>query len=97
MFATIWMCTQEWSLICSRTTAFTFETCHQALSCVSALTRSSTRRSLRLPRAGRRICICSTASAGVSRASATASADRDLDDAPRARGSRRHRRELRSS
>ena len=40
MLATIWMCTQEWSLISSRTTAFTFETCHQAFSCLSSLTRS---------------------------------------------------------
>ena len=29
MLATIWMCTQEWSLIWRRTTAFTLETCHQ--------------------------------------------------------------------
>ena len=34
MFETIWMCTQEWSLIWSRTTALTFETCHHALICV---------------------------------------------------------------
>ena len=31
MFVTIWMWTQEWSLISRRTTAFTFATCHQAL------------------------------------------------------------------
>ena len=31
MFVTIWMCTQEWSLIPIRATAFTFETCHQRL------------------------------------------------------------------
>ena len=31
MFVTIWMCTQEWSLISRRTTAFTFATCHQRL------------------------------------------------------------------
>ena len=31
MLATIWMCTQEWSLISIRTTAFTFATCHHAL------------------------------------------------------------------
>ena len=31
MFVTIWMCTQEWSLISIRATAFTFETCHQRL------------------------------------------------------------------
>ena len=38
MFATIWTCTHEWSLIWSRTTAFTFATCHHALICGSALT-----------------------------------------------------------
>ena len=47
MLATIWMCTQEWSLIPSRLTAFTFETCHHAFSPSSALTRSSSVRSLR--------------------------------------------------
>ena len=31
MFVTIWMCTHEWSLISSRTTALTFATCHQRL------------------------------------------------------------------
>ncbi len=75
MLATIWMCTQEWSLISSRTTALTFATCHQPLSSRSAFARSSTRRSFRLPRSGSRIRMCSTASAGVSRASRTASAD----------------------
>ena len=39
MLATIWMCTQEWSLISSRATAFTFATCHQPLSWSSSLTR----------------------------------------------------------
>ncbi len=34
MFVTIWMCTQEWSLISMRATALTFATCHQPLSCV---------------------------------------------------------------
>ena len=52
MLVTIWMCTQEWSLISMRATAFTFETCHQPLSCVSSLTRSISVRSLRLPRTG---------------------------------------------
>ena len=75
MFATIWMCTHEWSLIWSRTTALTFETCHQPLSSGSAFARSRTRRNLRFPRSGSRIRMCSTASAGVSRASRTASAD----------------------
>ena len=73
MFATIWTCTQEWSLICSRITALTFATCHHALSCGSAFTFSSTRRSFRFPRAGRRSCIGSIASDGVSLASATTS------------------------
>ena len=36
MLVTIWMCTHEWSLIWSRTTALTFATCHHALSCGSA-------------------------------------------------------------
>ena len=40
MLVTIWMCTQEWSLISMRATAFTFETCHQPFSCLSAFTRS---------------------------------------------------------
>ena len=75
MFATIWMCTQEWSLISIRTTAFTFETCHQPFSCLSSFTRSSSCRSLRLPRTGRLICIFSTAWAGVSRVSRTASSE----------------------
>ena len=57
MFVTIWMCTQEWSLISRRTTAFTFATCHQPLSCWSALTRSISCASLRLPRSGTRMRI----------------------------------------
>ena len=73
MLATIWMCTHEWSLICSRTTAFTFDTCHHAFSCRSAFARSSTVRSFLFPRVGRRICMFSTASAGVSLVSRTAS------------------------
>ena len=64
MFATIWTCTQEWSLISRRTTAFTFATCHQALSCLSASIFSRSRRSLRFPRGGTRRCIASTASDG---------------------------------
>ena len=75
MFATIWMCTQEWSLISIRTTAFTFATCHQPFSCLSSFTRSSSFRSLRLPRTGRLMCIFSTACAGVSLVSRTASAE----------------------
>ena len=61
MLATIWMRTQEWSLISSRTTAFTFETCHQAFTCLSSLTRSSSFRSFRLPRTGKLTRILSTA------------------------------------
>src|SRR6266545_5785807 len=75
ILATIWMCTQEWSLICIRTTAFTFEACHHPFSCVSSLTRSSKRLSLRLPRTGTLIFICLTASAGVSRVSRSASSE----------------------
>src|SRR5438093_6093489 len=73
--ATIWMCTQEWSLICMRTTAFTFDACHQPLSCVSSLTRSSSRLNLRLPRTGTLIFICATASLGLSRVSRSASSE----------------------
>src|ERR1700694_363454 len=73
--ATIWMCTQEWSLIRKRTTAFTLDTCHHPLSSVSSLTRSSSRLSLRLPRTGTLIFICLTASAGVSRVSRSASSE----------------------
>src|SRR6266487_353876 len=75
MFATIWMCTQEWSLICMRATAFTFDACHQPLSWVSSLTRSNSLRSLRLPRTGTLIFICATASVGVSRVSRSASSE----------------------
>ena len=49
MLATIWTCTHEWSLISSRTTAFTLETCHQAFSSLSSFARSSARRRARLP------------------------------------------------
>src|SRR3954469_22191815 len=75
MLATIWICTQEWSLIPSRLTAFTFATCHQPLSASSAFTRSSSERSLRLRCAGTLIRICAVASAGVRRASRTASSE----------------------
>ena len=53
MFVTIWMCTQEWSLISIRTVAFTFATCHHPFSCRSAFTRSSSVRSFRFARSGR--------------------------------------------
>ena len=75
MFVTIWMCTHEWSLICMRTTALMFATCHHALSCLSSLTRSMSVRSLRLPRTGTLMRICSTAWAGVSRVSRCASSE----------------------
>ena len=73
MLVTIWMCTHEWSLISMRATAFTFETCHQAFSFLSSLTRSISVRSLRLPRTGTLIRIRSTASTGVSLVSRSAS------------------------
>src|SRR5712691_8277600 len=75
MLATIWTCTQEWSLIRIRATAFTLAACHQPLSCASALTRSRMRRSLRLPRTGTLIRICATACAGVRRVSRSASSE----------------------
>src|SRR5947208_12554852 len=74
MFVTIWTWTQEWSLIAIRETALTFATCHQPLSWLSALTRSITVRSLRLPRTGTLIRMRATASAGVRRVSCSASA-----------------------
>src|SRR3954466_9035042 len=75
MFVTIWICTHEWSLISIRATAFTFATCHQALTWSSLLTRSITVRSLRFARTGTRIRICFTASAGVRRVSRSASSE----------------------
>src|SRR5581483_1942243 len=74
MLVTIWMWTHEWSLISMRATAFTFDTCHHAFSCLSSLTRSISVRSLRLPRTGTLIRMRSIASAGVSLASRSASA-----------------------
>ncbi len=68
MFVTIWTCTHEWSLICRRVTAFTFAACQSAFSEVSWLTRSTTSRRVRLPRAGRVTRMSRTASAGVMRA-----------------------------
>ena len=73
MFVTIWMCTQEWSLISSRATAFTFETCHHAFSWSSRLTRPITRRSFSFRRTGTLMRMRAIASAGVSRASRSAS------------------------
>src|SRR3954452_2472169 len=74
MFVTIWTCTQEWSLIAIRETALTFATCHQPLTWSSALMRSTSVRSLRLRRTGTLVRMRATASAGVSRASCSASA-----------------------
>src|SRR4051794_6981843 len=87
MFVTIWMCTQEWSLISIRATALTFATCHQAFSWVSAFTRSTRVRSLRLPRSGTLIRICATASAGVRRVSRFASAETGCSIRPSVSGS----------
>src|ERR671922_272436 len=75
MLETIWMCTHEWSLISRRAVAFTFATCHHALSCVSAFTRETSVRSLRLPRVGTLMRICPAASEGVSRTSRSASGE----------------------
>ena len=73
MFVTIWMCTHEWSLMLRRPIAFTFETCHQAFSSSSPLTRSIRERSLRFPRGGTRMRMRATASAGVMRVSRSTS------------------------
>ena len=70
MFATTWMCTQEWSLMRMRRTALTFATCHQARSETSALARATTSRRIRLRRAGMLIRIAATASAGRHRRAA---------------------------
>jgi hypothetical protein len=78
MLVTIWMWTQEWSLISMRLTAFTFATCHHALSWSSRLTRSIRRRSFWLPRTGTLMRIRATASLGVSLASCRASAETGL-------------------
>ena len=75
MFVTIWMCTQEWSLISMRATALTFATCHQPFSWSSLFTRSITVRSFLFARTGTRMRICATASAGVRRVSRSASAE----------------------
>ena len=76
MFVTIWMCTQEWSLISMRTAALTLATCHQAFSCLSSLARPISVRSLRLPRTGTLMRMCSTAADGGSRVSRSASGER---------------------
>ena len=75
MFATIWTCTHEWSLISIRPTALTFAECHHAFSCSSALTRSTIAFSFALFRAGTLIRIRAVASTGVRRVSVSASGD----------------------
>src|SRR3954470_19293282 len=75
MFVTIWMCTQEWSLISMRATALTFETCHQPLICGSLLTLSITLRSFLFARTGTRMRICAIASDGLSLVSRSASSE----------------------
>ena len=74
MFVTIWMCTHEWSLMPMRATALTLETCHHAFSCLSSFTRSTSVRSLRLPRTGTLMRMRAIASAGVRLTSCSASA-----------------------
>src|SRR5579862_7253835 len=64
MLSTIWMCTQEWSLMPSRLVALTAETCHQAFTWVSAFTAASNCSRRRLPRVGTRTRIAATASRG---------------------------------
>ena len=73
MLVTIWMCTQEWSLMLRRPIALTLETCHHAFSSSSALTCSISVRSFRLPRVGTRIRMRAVASAGVMRVSRSTS------------------------
>ena len=76
MLVTIWMCTQEWSLISSRAAALTFETCHQRLELVVAVDALDHRRELPVRRAsGTLIRIWAIASVGVRRASRSASAE----------------------
>ena len=69
MLATIWICTQEWSLICRRAIALTLETPERLELGVGIHALEEGARSFRLPLAGTRIRICSTACAGVMRAS----------------------------
>ena len=64
MFVTIWMWTHEWSDISSRS-ALTAAACHHAFSSTSALTASISFSSLRLPRAGTRMCAALTFSSSV--------------------------------
>ena len=64
MLSTIWTWTQEWSDMPSRSEV-TWAMCHQARTCASALTPSSSASSLRLPRVGARTGADAIASAGV--------------------------------
>ena len=63
MLTTIWMWTQEWSDIPSRS-EFTCAMCHHAATSGSALTASNSASSLRLPRIGARTFAASIASPG---------------------------------
>ena len=67
MLRTIWMWTQEWSDIPSRS-AWTWAMYHQARTCSSALTPSRKPSSLRLPRVGARTWASAIASLGGFRA-----------------------------
>ena len=63
MLRTIWVWTQEWSDMPSRS-AWTCAMYHQARTCSSPLTASRNCSSLRLPRVGARTCASAIASAG---------------------------------
>ena len=80
------MWTQEWSVIPSRRAALTAETCHQALTWLSALTASSSRSSRRLPRVGARTRTSAIASRGGDRLESKRPERRGLADAGAARG-----------
>src|ERR1700733_3431996 len=66
------MWTQLWSLIPSRRVALTADTCHQAFTCASEFTASSSRSSRRLPRVGARTLTAASASRGGSGGSCSA-------------------------
>jgi hypothetical protein len=74
MFVTIWTWTHEWSVSPSRA-ALTPATCHQALTCSSPLTASSSWSRRRLPRVGARMRTLAIASAGVRTRVSTSMAD----------------------
>ena len=88
MFVTIWMCTHEWSLISSRTAAFTFATCHQPLSWSSRFTRlDHPPRASRCRARGRGSASARRPRSGVSRVSRSASAG--IGSSDRSRSARR--------